>query len=791
MSWVAQAPAEPLTVERLFADPPLSGLLPQGMKMAPDGTRVTFLRGRPENALQLDLWEYAIADGREHRLVDSLALAGPAAPLPAVEQARRERQRTAALSGILEYQFAADGRSILFVLEGSLYLRDLAPHAAPQSRKLVDAQQGFITDPRVSPRGSYVSFVRDHTLFALDLRTGVVRQVTPHGDERISYAAAEFVAEEEMDRHTGYWWSPDDRQIAYARVDVSRVSIQRRAEIHAERVDWVEQRYPAAGGANAEVSLWVARLPVRGEGQRGEGGGLPARVVPLGPTRDIYLARVQWANDHWLSFQVQSRDQRHLYLRAQDTRSGAQRSLLRESSRTWVNLHDDLHFLHGGKRFLWSSERSGTRQLYLYDFQGKCLKAVTREQFPVERVLMVDESTQRVFAQASGPDPLQQHVYAFSWRGRTAVRISDGRGWHEAVFPQKGGVWIDTYSSPEQPPSMRLRDLRGRVRGVLAANVLDGKHPYAQYAGEHVSPRFGTLAAEDGQRLHFALFRPVGFNPRHRYPVIIRFYGGPGRQFVRRDWTTAINTGVTDLLTQYWVRRGYLVFALDNRGTPRRGKAFEDALHAAMGVVDVADQRHGIAWLRQQPWVDSGRIGVFGWSYGGYLSLMLLAQAADWVEAAVAVAPVTDWRLYDTHYTERYLGDPNRDPAPYDAGNVLRYGARIRAPLLLVHGMADDNVLFTHSTALMAQLQARAYPFDTMVYPGGKHGLVGSATRTHVYRTVDAFLARTLRPDAAKKKYPQTRRLRVLRQQPEGRPWSVISRPCRAGGRQTKRRSCD
>lgn len=756
--------AEPLTIARLFADPALSGAAPRSLKISPDGARVTFLRGRADDQNQLDLWEFHLASGKTRVLVDSALLAPQAAALSDEEKARRERARLANFSGIVEYAYAPDGKRLLFPLNGELYVYDLAKKGADALAKLTDADDGFATDPKVSPRGRYVSFVRDQDLWVIELDGRKAYAVTAGGGGTVSNGVAEFVAQEEMDRHTGYWWAPDDSKIAYARIDEADVPVQKRFEIYADRTDVIQQRYPAAGDPNVAISLHYVvldevrdakRRPNAAEMEEGEsfsvdpatGRALISHRIDLGEVADIYLARVDWIDAERLAFQRQSRDQRTLELvRVDLDDDGAQTTLLTETSDTWVNLHDDFRPLARPQGFLWSSERSGLRQLYLYDEDGELMRQVSSTDWPIDEVLAVDERTATAFVEAPGPDPLEKHVYAYPLAGGAPKKLTKEGGFHEAEFSGDGSVFVATHSDPSTPPQVRLFRADGRLVTTLEANALESLHPYAPYLPAHRTPTYGTLASKDGQTLHYGYITPPGFDATKRHPVIVRYYGGPGRQFVTKSWTVGVNTGLTDLLSQHWAQQGYVVFALDNRGTPRRGKKFEDALFKTAGDDEVDDTLAGVDWLVSQPWVDGARIGGFGWSYGGYQTLMLLAKASDRFAAGVAVAPVTDWRLYDTHYTERYLDRPSANAAGYDASSVLTYLDGLKSPLLLMHGMADDNVLFTHSTRLMAELQARAQPFELMTYPGGKHALVGAPVRTHVYATIDAFFARTLKP---------------------------------------------
>jgi dipeptidyl-peptidase 4 len=474
--------------------------------------------------------------------------------------------------------------------------------------------------------------------------------------------------------------------------------------------------------------------------------GAQPRWIDLGEERDIYLARVDWADATHVAFQRQSRDQKRLDLVLANVADGTQRTLLTETAKTWINLHDDLHFLAKRRAFLWSSERSGFRQLYLYDLDGKLLRQVSATAWPIDKVLAVDEGRGLAYVAAPGPDPVQKQVYAYALDGEANVRaITTRTGFHEAVFADDASVFVDTYSDIDTPPQVRLhRAHDGRELAVLEPNVVDEQHPWFPYRDETLATEFGTLAGPGGETLHWRAIRPRGFAAAQRWPVVIRVYGGPHVQVVQRAWDARWG-----LFDRWLAQQGYVVFSLDNRGSARRGTAFEDALHERMGTVEVEDQLAGVDWLARQPWVDAERIAVFGWSYGGYMTLRLLAAAPGRFAAGVAGAPVTDWSLYDTHYTERYMGTPARNAAGYARGSVLAHADRIADPLLLIHGMADDNVLFAHTTKLLTLLQHRGQPFELMTYPGEKHGVATPAMRAHNYATIARFLAGRLAPGRA------------------------------------------
>ncbi|SBV37623.1 Dipeptidyl peptidase IV [uncultured Stenotrophomonas sp.] len=723
--------AEKLTLEAITGNAPLSGPTLMKPKVAPDGSRVTFLRGKDSDRNQLDLWEYDIASGQTRLLVDSKVVLPGAENLSDEEKARRERQRIAAMSGIVDYQWAPDAKTLLFPLGGELYLYDLGIQGRQAVRQLTRGE-GFATDPKISPKGGFVSFVRERNLWVIDLASGRQVQLTADGSDTIGNGVAEFVADEEMDRHTGYWWAPDDSAIAFARIDESPVPVQKRYEMYADRVEMVEQRYPAAGDHNVLVRLGVVAP---------RAGATPT-WVELGKEQDIYLARVDWRDPQHLTFQRQSRDQKRLELVETTLADGSQRTLVTETSKTWVPLHNDLRFLEDG-RFIWSSERSGFEHLYVASADGATLTALTSGDWPVDGLLAVDEDAGTVYFRAGVESPLQSGIHAVPLAGGQPKRLSRSGGMHSAAFANNASVYVDSWSDSTTPPQIELYRANGeKIATLLDNDLADPQHPYAKYRDAQLPVEYGSLTAADGATaLHYSLIKPAGFDPARQYPVVVYVYGGPASQTVTDSWP-----GRGDhLFNQYLAQHGYVVFSLDNRGTPRRGRDFGGALYGVQGTVEVADQLKGVEWLKAQPWVDGARIGVQGWSNGGYMTLMLLAKASDQYACGVAGAPVTDWGLYDSHYTERYMNLPAANPEGYREARILSHIDGLTSPLLLIHGMADDNVLFSNSTSLMSALQKRGQPFELMTYPGAKHGLSGS-NALHRYRVAETFLARCLKP---------------------------------------------
>jgi dipeptidyl-peptidase-4 len=610
----------------------------------------------------------------------------------------------------VSYQFAPDGNRLLFPLNGDLFLYDLENN---ETRRLTATEAGE-TDPKFSATGRYVSFIRDQDLFAIDLDTFDELRLTHDGGELIRNGMAEFIAQEEMDRYTGYWWAPDDSAVAFVRVDESPVQVAERFEIYAENFKVYEQRYPATGTPNVLVKLGVVAPD-----------GTDLRWMDIGKETDIYLPRVDWfPGSQFLAVQRQSRDQQTLELLKIHARSGEARVLLTETSDTWINLHNELRFLESRPQFIWESERSGHAHLYLYDNDGRLLRQLTSGDWDIvdgararSALLHVDEEGDRLFVTGTLASPMERNIYEVSLSGDGEPhRISKDAGWHQADFADSGEFYVDSFNSASTPPQLSLHHADGSRIDFIEENRLDETHPYHPYVANRPLTEFGTLQAEDGQPLYYRMLKPAGFDADKRYPVIVFVY-----------------------------REGFIVFTIDNRGTGFRGTAFDAPIFRRMGDIEVRDQIVGVDYLKSLDFVDPARIGVWGWSYGGYMTLMSLFTRPEEFAAGVSGAPVTDWTLYDTHYTERYLGTPQGNPEGYEASGVFPYAKDLAAPRLLIHGMADDNVLVTNSTKLMKALQDDGRPFDVMTYPGSKHGLMRvPATGQHVFAHILRFFRQHL-----------------------------------------------
>lgn len=438
-----------------------------------------------------------------------------------------------------------------------------------------------------------------------------------------------------------------------------------------------------------------------------------------------------------LTYQIQSRNQQTLQLKAYSLVDYSQQTLIKETSHTWINLHKDLYFLDDNKHFIWASERDGYKHLYLYENSGKLVKQLTHGLWVVDEVKAIDGKNQRVYFTGRADTPTESHLYSVSLKDASFKRISQRSGFHKIFFSENARIYIDNFSTTNTPPQVSLHNIGGQHLAWLSENSINNAHPLFAYQTQWVKPEIASFIAEDGTELYYRLYRPKEYKPKKlqkKHPVIVYLYGGPHAQLVTNRWG-----GNRGLLMQYWVNKGYVVFTLDNRGSNYRGKAFEDPIFEAMGGVEVQDQISGVKFLRSLPYVDAKRIGVHGHSYGGYMTLMAMFKAGDYFQAGVAGSPVTDWELYDTHYTERYMGNPKTNKSAYTTASVFPYAKDLKGDLLIYHGMADDNVLFTNSTKLYKHLQDLAIPFESMNYPGKKHSIRGEKTRIHLYKTITNF----------------------------------------------------
>ncbi len=697
--------------------------IPSCVGFTPDSQKVVYLLGAPDSLAQ-ELWAYDLVSGGRQQLTEMVSDAVDAAKtLSPNEELRRERSRQREL-GIVSYQFAqaASGEplTLLVSFNGQFFLA----HGAESLTPLLGSEGA--SDAHLSPNGLHVAFVRAGEILVVSTNgTEQPRALTSGATDGVTNGLAEYIAQEEMDRLDGYWWSPNGTHLAFIRADSRH--IPRYSIVHqgTEQVGVEEHRYPFAGAQNAIVRLGVVAMD----------GSEEVTWMDLGADNDIYLARVMWRPDGVLTALIQSRDQCTQRLVAFDSMSGAATTLIEEQGHPWLNLHGDLRFLHSGE-FLWSSERTGFRHLSLHDRDGREIRVLTEGQWMVTGQVTVDEDQRLVYFQGTYNGPLERHLYAVSLDGGPLRRLTEELGWHDAVISPDQRSFVDIWHSPEQPPRLTLRTLTdGKARGLLFE-----RDEISPASLGFCVPEITSFRTSDGVLLYAAIYaseqtRSLG-QPR---PLVVSVYGGPSVQAVTSTWSLTV-----DLRAQYLAQQGFVVLKVDNRGSAYRGMAFESAISHAMGHIEVDDQREGVLFLASRPYVDSERVGIYGWSYGGYMVCRALLRAPEVFKVGIAGAPVSFLEGYDSHYTEHYMGSPITNAAGYLASSVLPDAKKLVGKLLLVHGLIDENVHARHTMRLVEALTTAARDYEMVLFPEERHMLHNPANLEYLERRLVEFLRRHL-----------------------------------------------
>jgi len=708
---------EEFTLEAIFASDRFSENLPEDMVWLPD-SRAFIYRQRVGNTD--GLWLHEVKTGLRRLVADWDAVT------KALDAARPD-YREPSLDDVNTHPGAGqkaslspDGRLYLASANGDLYLLDLLtgrPHY------LTDGP-GLERFAAFSPDGSQVAFTRGGDLYAVEVATGRERRLTDRGlNAQLLNGEADWVYEEELEVERSFWWSPRSDRILFVQYDVSSIAVFPIPD-HLDAGSAVElQRYPLAGAANARVKLAVLDVPT----------GAVRILFDAGAT-DAYLPRAGWWPDGSAAwFETLNRDQNRLELREIDPATAVTRIVLVEKDPAWVNVPDDPLFLDA-QRFLWTSERDGFRHIYLYRRDGTLVRQLTSGSWPVDEMLCLTKGSQYVLFRGAGDDPRESQIYRVALGGGALLRIAEGRGWHEAVAAPDGSRLLDTFSDLSTPPRVDLIDIsRRRSRTVCEGGIA------ALGAVRLAAYELGSLQAGDGTTLYWSMLRPPDFDPSQKYPVLVYVYGGPTAQMVQNAWM-----GSRGLFFQYLASRGLIVFTLDNRGSARRGHAFETASFRRLGQVELADQVRGAQYLKSLPYVDPGRIGVYGGSYGGYMTLMCMNKASEYFRVGVAYAPVTDWALYDSIYTERYMDRPADNPEGYRQGAPLRFARGLAGPLLICHGTADNNVHLQNTVQMADEYIKAGKMFDLMLYPRVRHGIRMSKYRLHFHKLKAEFLGKYL-----------------------------------------------
>lgn len=716
-----------LPLETVVSFPPPGTALPSAIRFSPDGEWLTYLNSADGSNVQ-QLYRRHLDSGETKLLADAAATGVTEENISLEEALRRERARQRSV-GITQYQFGKAGH-ILIPLPSGLFVLD---KAGQPLRELVSAEAGAIQNGRFSPSGEWVAYVQNSELHIVPTTGGTPKQLTFGAAEQgKTNGLAEYIAQEEMGRSTGFWWSPDSKAIAFAEVDETHIPVYR---IMHQGKDGLgdgaqeDHRYPFAGEANAQVRLGVVQIET-----------LETTWMDLGAETDIYLARVKWADNGRLLAQRLNREQSQLNLLSLDGTTGNATTLLTETSDVWINLHQMLHVLKpsdalpdGG--FIWASERTGFMHLYLYDWAGREIRPLTQGDWQVDSLCAVESKSGSVYFMATKESPLEKHLYATDFSGSEPKKLTKAAGMHNCIVNTKRQLFVDTFSSWERPYSVSLVTIAtGQNQTIFSASE-EGLDTLNLVTPQHV-----TLTAASGEPLHGVYYQPPAHFGDGPFPTIVSVYGGPHAQRVVNGWHVTV-----DMRAQYLAQHGFLVFKLDNRGSARRGLAFEGHLKHDMGNVEVVDQVAGVQQLINEGLADPERVGIYGWSYGGYMALLCLAKAGGVFKAAVSGAPVTHWDGYDTCYTERYMGLPQVNADGYERSSVMPHAAHITGDLMLIHGLIDENVHFRHTARLINTLNRERIGYDLRLFPDERHVPRGVKDRIYMEEQVRDFFLKTVK----------------------------------------------
>ena len=700
-----------LTVDRIYGQPSLSGRPTRGISWSPDGKKLSFFdtQGTGREA-KVELWSMDPSSGERTLLVPGDKLETVLPPPAKQSQATGAGRRPPS-----QYQWAPDSEALLFIASESLAWFD----CKTQTSRVLVSGKAELSDVKISPDGKYVSFLRDHNLWLVAVGDAKERALTTGGGEELRKGELDWVYPEELDIYSAYWWAPDSSAVAYLEMNERPVSQFPMVNFESFTGEAEMQRYPVAGGKNPLVRVLV--VPVNGS---------DARPMDTGPTTDIYIPRVNWLTDsRHLAIQRLNRDQNQLDLLFVDSTTGKCSTLLTEKDPYWVNVHDDLYFFKDNKRFLWSSERTGFNHLYLYDLTGKQLVQLTEGDWEVTHLNGVDEEKGVVYFSATEKSPTERHLYRAALDGTGFARLTKDDGIHNAQLSPNKNFYVNTYSNAMTPPRQDLYHIDGTRAAVINENQVP------ELAQMHLSPvEFLMVKASDGTALNAFLIKPPQFDAGKKYPVIVYTYGGPHAQVVLDGWS-----GPNLLWHQMMAQKGYVIFALDNRGSAGRGHRFETPIYHQFGGPELADQRDGVAWLKQQPWVDPARIGIHGWSYGGHMTLHAMFEAADLFKVGFAGGPVTDWHFYDSIYTERYMGLPGKNVEGYKNSSPASHAAGLKGKLLIAHGTGDDNVHYSNTLTVINDLIGDGKYVEVIAAPGRGHGVSDPPARKIVWNRATQF----------------------------------------------------
>ncbi len=707
----------PITFERMVKMPEPGWNIPRAAMPSPDGKLVTYLASESGD-MTMSLFAFDLATRSSKVLLRASDLPGASKPLSREEELRRERQRQRAM-GIVSYQWAEKAPVMLLPAAGDVFVRALGGAIT----RLTETQEPEL-DPQICATGERVAFVRADDLWVVDVATRKETRLTTGGPAGTTRGQSDFLGQEELDEPHGFFWSPGCDKLAYLEVDERDVPEHPVLGYRGDAPDLMMQKYPAAGAKNPKVRAGIVDLKTK-----------KTTWLKWPAEAERYMVRFRWAPDgNALYLQTLDRLQRRLALVRVDAKSGETKELFSETSPTWIE-PADFEPLETSPRFLWTRDAGGHIHIELRDTAtGAPIKLLTSGEWDVQRFGRVDEAGGRVFFIADHKDaPLDRHLYSVSLDGGEPKRWTDEPGVHVAGVDRGAKILTDIHSAMDRPPKVVIRELGGPVLGDI---TLPADPDFASLGLR--APETVTVDGPGGVKLYGSILPPRVIEPGKKYPVVVMVYGGPGVQTVLNIWSA-------NLMRAHLADRGFVVFQLDNRGTSGRGPAFAAPLYKNAGHVELEDQIAGLDAIAKRPYVDATRVGILGHSYGGYMAALALLKAPDRFHVGVAGSLVTDWRLYDSAYTERYLGLPKDDAKSYEGSDLTKLAGNLRGKLFLMHALMDENVHFQNTAQLIDALVAANKRFDLLVFPGERHGYRAPAARRYATERSIEYLVENLR----------------------------------------------
>jgi dipeptidyl-peptidase 4 len=713
---------KPLTIEAICADGAITGRGPDTIEWAPDFSTFSYVQ-RDDAGEHAELWSVDAATGDKKLLLNETKLHSL---LTSPNQITNEREKEAITRyQIADYHWAPDSRHLLFSSLGQLWYYSL-DGAAVQLTSSPDPA----SDPKFSPDGNRVAYVRKHNLYVRTIANDNEKQLTNDKSEDLLNGEVDWLYEEELDVRSNYFWSPDSQSIVFLQMNEQPVPTY-------PIVDWLPaqatvdtEKYPKAGDPNPLVRLGVVNA-----------SGGKTKWITLTDDADIYIPRFGWVRNGVVWAEVLNRHQDILELYFADMRTGRSRKVLTEGApNAWVSVNHDFKILQSNDRFTWSSWRDGNTHLYLYSFdladplnsEARLERQLTKGNFEVTKLEAIDETAGVIYFTCTKDDPRQRQIYSVKLDGSGMQRVSKEDGWHSANFADDGRHYVDSFSAAITPPSVSACTPMKFCKQVWNSRPVSGFGL--------IEPREIEFQAEDGTKLYGELLMPTQTQPTSKIPVLVYIYGGPADQTVKNSWPD-----VEGMFNQFMAQKGFAIFTVDNRGTPGRDRKFQTAIRHEFGEIELRDQLRALdVVLDRYPQLDRSRLAIWGWSNGGSMTLYSLTHS-DRFKAGISGAPVTDWRNYDSAYTERYYGLPSENSKAYQVFRPVQMAGNLHGALLLVHGTSDDNVHFQNSVQMIEAFIQSGKQFSLMLYPGKTHDVGDAADQTHLYHMMEEHLERELK----------------------------------------------